>query len=212
MIIAMGAMSVTAPAFASNFLTGQTHIVSGPIQAPESQIYTVELNKTEVVHLSAPASAVIIGNPNIADISIHSSRTIFVIGRSYGETNLTVLDTSGRTILDADIQVSNNVARNGVRVFFGGDGRETYHCSPYCAAAPVLGDSPGFIGANSAGGGGINNTIALGSNPGGGGAGGGGFSGGGAGGSSLSGGLGGGSPAAPVTAAPLTAAPSSFGS
>ena len=151
-------VSVATPALASSFTTGHVRTASAHV----AQTYTVELNKTEVIHLPAHASAIIVGNPDIADISIHSSNTIFVIGRSYGETNLTILDTSGQTILNADIQVSNKVPRNGVRVFFGGAERESYNCSPYCAAAPVLGDSPGFIGANSPNPNNIDNNIALG--------------------------------------------------
>ena len=199
----IGAASAASPAaLASNFLTGHSaYTVSAPIAAQTAQTYTVELNKTEVVQLPAPASAVIIGNPEIADISIHSSRTIFVIGRSYGETNLTILDTNGRKIMDADIQVSNKAARNGVRVFFGGTERQSYHCSPYCAAAPVLGDTPAFIGANSAGGTAINNTIALGSSGGGGGA--------GLGGANISGG---GGAAASIPSGADVSSVSSFGS
>lgn len=129
---------------------------------PLSQTYTVGLNKTEIVRLPTPASAILVGNPAIADVSIHSSDTIFVIGRSYGETNILILDTAGNTVLDADIQVNNVLPRNGVRVFYGSNDRETYNCTPYCAAAPVLGDTPGFIGQNSGVGGDIDNTIALG--------------------------------------------------
>jgi len=156
----MSSVGFATPALATNFLTGHGHTAS--VSVPTVKTYSVELNKTEVVRLPSPASTVIVGNPSIADISIHSPDTIFVIGRSYGETNLTILDHAGHTILDADIQVNNNVPRNGLRVFYGASARESYNCSPYCAAAPVLGDSPGFIGANSGNGGNLNNTIAFG--------------------------------------------------
>ena len=165
MCVALSTVSFAAPAFASSFLSGHSHTVSAV--APTAQTYSVALNKTEVVRLPAAASTVIVGNPQIADISIHSPDTIFVIGRSYGETNLTVLDRNGHTILDADIQVNNNVPRNGVRVFFGANARQSYNCSPYCAAAPVLGDSAAFIGANTGSGGNINNPVALGNSAGG---------------------------------------------
>jgi len=48
------------------------------------QSYSVSLNKTEIVRLPSAASAVIIGNPNIADVSVHASDTLFVIGRGFG--------------------------------------------------------------------------------------------------------------------------------
>jgi len=123
--------------------------------------YSVELNKTEVVYLPANAGAVVVGNPQIADVSVHSANTIFVVGRGYGETNLVVLDSAGQKIMDADIQVVNNLPAHGVRVYNGAD-RSTYSCAPYCQPAPVLGDDLQFIGANQGRGGQINNNVASG--------------------------------------------------
>lgn len=121
--------------------------------------YSVELNKTEVVYLPASAGAVVIGNPQIADVSIHSANTIFVVGRGYGETNLVVLNAAGHKIMDANIQVVNNLPAHGVRVYNGTE-RETYSCAPYCQPSPVLGDSPQFIGQNQGRPTAINNNIA----------------------------------------------------
>jgi len=123
--------------------------------------FSVELNKTEVVYLPDNAGAVVIGNPEIADVSIHSANTIFVVGRGYGETNLVVLNSAGHKIMDADIQVINNLPPNGVRLF-NGKQRETYSCAPYCQPAPVLGDNRQFISANQGTDKAINNNIATG--------------------------------------------------
>jgi len=156
-------ISLAPAALANDGLSGGHHAVSQTVPVPINNTYSVGLNKTEIVRLPSAASAVLVGNPEIADVSIHSADTIFVIGRSYGETNIVVLDTQGHTVIDANIQVNNVLPRNGVRVFYGSDARETFNCTPYCAASPVLGDTPAFIGANSAAGdGNINNTLALG--------------------------------------------------
>lgn len=124
--------------------------------------YSVELNKTEVVYLPANAGAVVVGNPDIADVSVHSANTIFVVGRGYGETNLVVLNAAGQKIMDADIQVVNNLPAHGVRIYNGAE-RSTYSCAPYCQPAPVLGDNPQFIGQNQGNGTVINNNVASGS-------------------------------------------------
>jgi len=126
-----------------------------------SSHYSVELNKTEVVYLPANAGAVVVGNPEIADVSIHSANTIFVVGRGYGETNLIVLNSAGHKIMDADIQVTNNLPSRGVRLYNGKE-RETYNCAPYCLPAPVLGDSPQFLGTNQGRERGIDNNVATG--------------------------------------------------
>jgi len=129
--------------------------------APMKQTYSVDLNKTQLVHLSQRAGAIVVGNPAIADISVHSDTAIFVIGRGYGETNIMVLDAAGAVIMNADVQVTNTLSSNGVRVFKGtASNRNTYNCAPYCQPAPVLGDEGGFIASNSGSVQQINNQVA----------------------------------------------------
>jgi len=115
-----------------------------------SPTYSVPLNKNELVRLPVPASAVIIGDPSIADVSVHSSDTLLVVGRSYGVTNLIILDQAGQTIMNSDIQVVQNRSNGSVRVFKIGQGRESYSCTPECLPSPSLGDTGEFIGEFSA--------------------------------------------------------------
>ncbi|MFB9373237.1 pilus assembly protein N-terminal domain-containing protein [Algimonas porphyrae] len=111
-------------------------------------IYRVDLNKTQILRLPAAAGSVIVGNPSIADVTIHSPNMIFVVGRGYGETNLVILDRNGGTMVDADIQVTAITPTNGIRLF-NASSRRSYSCSPYCQPSPVLGDSADFVGANA---------------------------------------------------------------
>ena len=111
-------------------------------------VYKVELNKTEIVRLPGAASSIIVGNPNIADVTVQSVNTIFVVGRGFGETNLIVLDSDGNTMMDTNIQVVNTLSEHGVRLY-NAKNRETYSCIPYCGPSPVLGDSPDFINGNT---------------------------------------------------------------
>lgn len=143
-------------------LTGALAFAPSAMAGMHGASYTVELNKTQIVHLSQPAAAIVVGNPAIADISVHSSDTVFLLGRGYGETNIVVLDGAGRTVMDADVQVVNTLPHNGVRLYNGGSKRMTYNCAPYCQPAPVLGDDSGFMGANSSAAAPINNEIATG--------------------------------------------------
>lgn len=130
--LVVASVAITAPAQAGNY----------------DGAYTVELNKTEIVRLSEPASAVIVGNPQIADVSVHSSDTVFVVGRGYGQTNLIVMNANGQTIMNADIQVTGSSAPGNVRLY-SGNGRQTYNCAPYCQPSPILGDSVNFISQNT---------------------------------------------------------------
>jgi hypothetical protein len=112
------------------------------------QVFRVDLNKTQIVRLPAQAGSIIVGNPQIADVSVHSQNMIFVVGRGFGETNLIILDPMGNTVMDADIQVTAVTPTHGLRVFNGGN-RRTYSCAPYCQPSPILGDDTGFVGSNS---------------------------------------------------------------
>jgi hypothetical protein len=122
-------------------------VCAAPATASE-QIYQVDLNKTQMLRLPASAGSVIIGNPAIADVTVHSPQLIMVVGRGFGETNLIVLDRAGQTMVDADIQVTSITPSNGVRLFKA-NVRETYSCAPYCQPSPVLGDSAEHSAANA---------------------------------------------------------------
>ncbi len=108
--------------------------------------YEVSLNQTEVVYLPEPAAAVIVGNPEVADISVHSSNTIFLLGRGYGTTNIVALNAAGQTILNSEVRVAGPGTSGRVRLINGGNlAAYSFACQPRCFAAPVLGDVPSYI-------------------------------------------------------------------
>lgn len=122
-----------------------SHGVMNPMFQPMPQSYNVDLNKTQIIQLNEPAGAVVVGNPAIADVSVHSDRTIFIIGRGYGETNVMILSPKGDVVMDASVQVTGNLSSTGVRVYNGSSaGRQTFNCTPYCIPAPILGDQGEF--------------------------------------------------------------------
>lgn len=135
-----------------------------PAIAGDGQTYKVEINKTEIVRLPGAASSIIVGNPRIADVTVQSVDTIFVVGRGFGETNLIILDAQGNTMMDADLQVVNSVPKHGTRLY-NAKSRETYSCIPYCGPSPVLGDSPEFIAQNTTTSREIDANVAIGSSP-----------------------------------------------
>lgn len=162
------ATSLTLPIAMSAGATSQmagdamtAHIVR---PAVVNKNYSVHLNKTQIVYLPEPASAVVVGNPDIADVSVHSADTIFIVGRGFGETNIIVLNRAGHTIMESNVEVASSGSRNNVRVYSGSNVlRSTYSCTPYCQPAPVLGDENTFISNNTTKADDITNTFATGS-------------------------------------------------
>jgi Flp pilus assembly secretin CpaC len=79
---------------------------------------TVEKNHTARIMLSAPAGSVIVGNPAIADVTVVDSRTVYIVGKGYGRSAVTITDNNGRAIWDGNVTVGSP-ARGSVTIFKG---------------------------------------------------------------------------------------------
>jgi Flp pilus assembly secretin CpaC len=100
---------------------------------------TVRLDQNTRIRLSAPARDVVVGNPAIADVSVLGPRDLVVLGKTYGVTNLLVVDARGRTIFEREIVVASPEA--SVSVFRGAQMR-SYACGARCEQV-TGGDSGG---------------------------------------------------------------------
>ncbi|MCA1935712.1 pilus assembly protein N-terminal domain-containing protein [Asticcacaulis sp.] len=90
-----------------------------PVGAAEAASkIVVEKNHSARVVLPAPAGSVIVGNPDVADVTVVDSRTIYIIGRGFGRSSVSVTDSTGRNIFDADVMVGTPV-EGGVTVYKG---------------------------------------------------------------------------------------------
>lgn len=103
---------------------------------------TVKANMARILRISAPAATVIIGNPGVADVTIQDPQTLVLTGKSYGQTNLIVLDSSGNPIADTLIEVVQ--AQADTMTVYLGQQRTTLSCSPQCQGTIMLGDDPSF--------------------------------------------------------------------
>ena len=70
----------------------------------------VPMNRAVVVESETPFAELSIANPDIADISTLSDRTIYVLGKSPGLTTLTLLDGNGRLITNVDVRVAADIS------------------------------------------------------------------------------------------------------
>lgn len=103
----------------------------------------VEANTSIPIRLQDQASAVVLGNQNIADVSVHDGKLLFVTGKSFGTTNLMVFNKEGNKIFDSDIAVSvkeaNQVAINRAGL------NHTYDCAPDCREVLSAGDNTEYF-------------------------------------------------------------------
>jgi len=108
----------------------------------ESAPVTVKVNMARILRINAPASTIIIGNPAIADAAIQDPQTLVLTGKSYGQTNLIVLDSQGNPIADTMIEVVQDQA--GLVTVYLGERRTSMACEPVCQPIMMLGDDATF--------------------------------------------------------------------
>ena len=100
---------------------------------------TIVIDRAKVMHVSRPADTIIIGNPAIADATIQDNQTLIITGRSYGSTNLIVLDAAGQPIADEVLRVE--ATDEAIVTVFKRSLRETLSCTPQCAPTLTIGDN-----------------------------------------------------------------------
>lgn len=80
------------------------------LDAGIAESLNVPVNRAVVVESDVPFAELSIANPNIADISTLSDRTVYVLGKAPGLTTLTLLDATGQLITNVDVRVSADVS------------------------------------------------------------------------------------------------------
>ena len=75
------------------------------------EVLTVEVNTGDLVRLSGSAAQVFVADPEVADVQVPNSRSVFVLGLKAGQTTLYALASNGSLLLRRDVQVVHNVTR-----------------------------------------------------------------------------------------------------
>ena len=109
----------------------------------QSRNLTVEIDRAQRVQLNGVASSVVVGNPQIADVTVVDANTLFVIGKGYGVTEVVAVDAIGRTLFQGEIAVTAG-STGAVRVWRGGQATEMT-CGQTCA--PSVRSLPSGSGA-----------------------------------------------------------------
>ena len=116
--------------------------IAAPALAEDDAPITVNVNMARVLRINAPAATVIVGNPAVADVTIQDPQTLVLTGKSYGQTNLIVLDSDGSPVADTLVEVVQLQA--GVVTVYQGAARTSLACAPVCQPTIMLGDQIEF--------------------------------------------------------------------
>lgn len=108
-------------------------------EATDAGGVVLALDHARVMRVVGGVATIIIGNPAIADASMPDPGTIILTGKSYGETNMVMLDANGDVLAEQTLRVT--VRGQSLVSVYRGIQRTTLSCSPTCEIRPTPGDA-----------------------------------------------------------------------
>jgi len=109
-------------------------LVAAPVVASaQDGALNVEIDRSARVQLRGAAASIIVGNPQIADVSLVDANTMFIVGKGYGVTEVVAVDGVGRTLFQREVVVTGG-STGSVRVWRGAQATEMT-CGASCSAS-----------------------------------------------------------------------------
>ena len=71
----------------------------------------IPINKSDVLRSEKPFYEVAVGNPEIADIQVLGDRALYIFGRKFGATSVTLSGEGGQIIAVVDVNVTHDIAQ-----------------------------------------------------------------------------------------------------
>ncbi|HEX8234085.1 MAG TPA: pilus assembly protein N-terminal domain-containing protein [Caulobacteraceae bacterium] len=117
---------------------GAAAVVTAAAPAFAAGTVNVRIDEVTPVSLGGAAAHVVVGNPAVADVNMLDQRKLLILGRSYGVTNVLVIDRAGRTIYSAQVNVTPGEI--GKASLFRGPLIQNYACASRCERQPMPGE------------------------------------------------------------------------
>jgi len=106
-------------------------------------------DKSDIVRLDADASSVIVGNPTHLSVLLDNARTLVLVPRDPGATRFTILDKSGRIVMQRHVIVASpkqdyvRIRRSCAGVQGNCQPVSVYYCPDMCHQVNILDSSRG---------------------------------------------------------------------
>ena len=105
---------------------------------------TVPMDEARLITFTQPVATLFIGNPTIADVTIIDSHHAYLLGKTFGATNMIGLDASNHQVMNAQVNVTNRMI-GSVTLNRGAD-TYNYSCTElHCETNPRPGDPSTFV-------------------------------------------------------------------
>jgi hypothetical protein len=100
---------------------------------------SVPMDEVRVIAFNQPVATVYVGDPAIADVTMIDREHAFLLGKTFGETNVIALGPNGKQVSNQHVMVFGH--RVGAVTLNRGAQTFNYTCTPlHCETAPVPGD------------------------------------------------------------------------
>lgn len=142
--------SIARPSFGSSrtllaLIAGATVVAATSLSAMSVKAaeLVVKYDQSQLLRVARPVSEIIIGNPTIADISVQSKKLLVVTGKSFGRTNMILLDAERNVIQESKIVVLQDQSQ--IVNLRRGVARESYNCAPRCNPTITIADEQTYF-------------------------------------------------------------------
>lgn len=122
-------------------------LLSSGAHALDAGGFDVSVDRASIMRAPEGTATVIIGNPLIADATTQRNGVLVITGKSFGSTNLMLLDGAGAVLSETLINVRRAV--DNTVVVQRGSKRESYACNPRCEPVLSIGDNAETFGATA---------------------------------------------------------------
>jgi Flp pilus assembly secretin CpaC len=114
------------------------------MSAASAQGISVALDEVTLVAFPQPVATVYLGNSSIADLTLLDARHVFVLGKSFGSTNLIALSADKTVVSNEQVTVLGQ--RVGAVTLNRGADTYNFACtSQRCETRPLPGDAKAFF-------------------------------------------------------------------
>ncbi len=98
----------------------------------------LDVGDTQVVRTAGKASTILLGDPNVADVTTVNETTLVITGKRPGRTSLIVFDAAALEVLRSDILISGSMPAARIRLYKGATGVvQEFRCSAAECAGPT---------------------------------------------------------------------------
>ncbi|HRD75201.1 MAG TPA: pilus assembly protein N-terminal domain-containing protein [Hyphomicrobiaceae bacterium] len=115
-------------------------VTAAPVSAAD---LIVKYDQSQIIRLDRPVAEIIIGNSTIADVSVQAPQMLVVTGKTFGITNVIILDASRQTIAEHRIIVQRDEVN--IVTLHAAAKRQSYNCTPRCNPSLVVGDDLNYF-------------------------------------------------------------------